>query len=87
MGTEEVLTTLSRAEGGKEPGLADWVEQAGQYRTPSTSLILVTTRPESELHTLNVLLETAFDEPILNATQVSVAGETFQRYFQPPEFD
>ncbi|MCA9041894.1 MAG: DUF58 domain-containing protein [Planctomycetaceae bacterium] len=86
MGIEEVLTTMATSKGGKECELSGWMGEACEFRTPSTSLILVTTRPETELHTLHLLLETAFEEPVLNVTQVSVDSEKFNSFFILPEF-
>ncbi|MEZ6047932.1 MAG: DUF58 domain-containing protein [Planctomycetaceae bacterium] len=85
LGTDEVLTTLAIATAGTDTSLASWMEEARYYRTGSTSLILVTTRPESELQSLQLLLEAAFDEPVLNVTQVSVDSDLFKSFYLLPE--
>ncbi|QDU81297.1 hypothetical protein Pla110_30380 [Polystyrenella longa] len=87
MATEEALNALALAEGGRECELSDWMEEACQYRSPSTSLILATSRPESELQTLHLLLEAALEEPLLNVTIVSVDSKKFSNFFLLPDFD
>jgi len=81
IGIEEMLEVFAKVQPGTEMSQIDWIEAAHQYRTASTSIVLITTRPPEEISRIQMLLETAFDEPFFTSFQISVASEELAHYY------
>lgn len=81
VGIEEMLELYAKTEPGTDQDPINWIEAAHQHRSTSTSIILITSRPAEEIARMQMLIESAFDDPLQTSFQISSVSEELNQYY------